>query len=328
MKQQLSIFLVITLCSCSNKLIPTTTDYDDNIHQQLWSADWSPDGKLIAVGGVDSLVRIYHAGNLKLYKSFPINSWIHVVKWHPDNKILAIATLDKYVLLLDPETGSIVRLQNEGGSRAMDWNFNGSLLAVGDLEGEIIIWNKDGDLVKTIQHSYTHDQYGTGFLSLDWHPKENRFMATNFQMNLFDSTGTLLKTIEHTNPAAIILCTAWHPSGEFFAIGDYGHNWEGENVPSLIHFWTPEGQLLNTIKGSNGEYRNMVWNKDGTQLATASDVLRIWSSDGSLLHQSKPDGINYLWGIDWSDIDKRIVTSSRFKTVTLWNWDARVLKSI
>ena len=300
--------------------------YNDSVYQQFWTADWSPDGELIAVGGVDSLLRIYAAGDLKLAASLPVNSWIHSVKWHPERKKLAIATLDKYILLWDRETGKMIPLPHKGGARAVGWNYDGQLLAVGDLDGVLKIWDHNGNLLRTIEKSYDPDVVGKSYLGLDWHPSKNEFVAINYHITLFDTAGHIVKVMEHPNKEAIMLCVKWHPSGAFFVIGDYGHNWSGENVPSLLHFWTAEGRLLQSVSGSKGEYRNISWNQKGTRLATASDVLRIWTKEGSLLYQGEADGTNYLWGIDWKDSGNKIVTASRHKTVALWDSTARLLK--
>ena len=324
----LFIFSLI-LSSCTTALrTKTPLNYDESINRQFWTADWSADNKFIAVGGVDSLVRIYDASSLTFYKSFDVNSWIHMVKWNPDNKTLAVATLDKDVQLVNAETGIQTSLNSNGGSRSLDWNFDGTLLAVGDLDGIIKIWNKNGNLVSTFEKKYGPETVGRSYLALDWHPFKNIFVAANFEVHLFDSVARELTSMEHPNKAAIMLCVAWHPSGDFFVIGDYGHNWEGENVPSLLHFWNGDGKLIKSVPGSKGEYRNISWNKEGTKLATASDVLRIWTGSGALLHESKPDSTNFLWGIDWSAKSDKIVTASRFKTIALWDSTARLLKRI
>ena len=85
---------------------------------------------------------------------------------------------------------------------------------------------------------------------------------------------------------------------------------------------------MKSVAGSKSEYRNIDWNADGTLLATASDVLRIWSKDGDLLHEGIPDGTNKLWGVSWNPKGNRIVTASRFKTIALWKKDATLLKRI
>lgn len=316
---------LVLLQSCiSNSTRNLPSNYPDEVYHQFWTADWSPDGKWIAVGGVDSLLRIYHAPNLKLFQTIPMDSWIHVVKWQPKGNLLAIATLDKYVQLLDMEKDSIMRLSSMGGSRAIGWNHSGDRLAVGDLGGDIQIWNNQGAMISHVDMDYSLEQAGPSFLGLDWHPEENVFVAVNYQINMMESSGTTLSTMEHPNKEAIMLCVDWHPSGDFFVIGDYGHNWEGENVPSLLHFWTKEGTLIKSVPGSKGEYRNIAWSKDGTNLATASDVLRIWDQKGNLSYQSEEDGLNYLWGISWSPNYQKIVTSSRYKSISIWNNKAKL----
>lgn len=322
-----AFFLI--LFSCTGVIrTRTTQNYDETINRQFWTADWSPDNKFIAIGGVDSVIRIYYANSLKLYKSFAVNSWIHVIKWNADNKMLAVATLDKDVQLIDLETGVKTLLNSNGGSRSLDWNFDGELLAVGDLDGVIKVWNKNGKLINAFEKKYGPETVGRSYLAVDWHPFKNIFVAVNFEIHLFDSAAREFKTMEHPNKAAIMLCIAWHPSGDFFVIGDYGHNWEGENIPSLLHFWNKDGKIIKSVAGSKGEYRNISWNQKGTRLATASDVLRIWSGSGTLLHESKSDSTNYLWGIDWSGKSNKIVTASRYKTIALWDSTARLLKRI
>ena len=327
----ISIPIIVLICghSCqtsSPKNSPTF--YNDSINRQFWTADWSPDDKYIALGVVDSILRIYHSTTLTLKDSFLINSWIHSLCYDPKGELMAVATLDKYVLLIDPVKKTSKQLKEKGGSRAIGWNFNGQLLAVGDLDGNIQLWSRNGDLVRSIERNYAEDATGTTFLSLDWHPGENNFIATNSEILHVDTSGTILQTLEHPNKAAIMLCTQWHPSGNFFVIGDYGHNWEGENVPSLLHFWGKNGKLIRSVEGSRAEYRNISWHPSGNFLATASDVLRIWSPEGKLIHQSKADNSNYLWGVDWNSEGNKIATSSRYKSVCIWNHKAQLIKRL
>jgi len=212
-------FPVVILCSCTNKIIPGEKHvYNDSIHQQFWSADWSPDDKFIAVAGVDSIVRIYHANNLTLYKSVFIPSWIHAVKWNHDCKTLAIATSTEYVQLLDIRSGKLTKLDNKtgpshegNGSRAMDWNYSNDMLAVGGMDGVIKIWDKNGNLL-SYDDKYPPATDFTAYLALDWHPYRNILVAGNFEIQVYDSTCRELNVMQHANKEAIMLCAAWHPS--------------------------------------------------------------------------------------------------------------------
>lgn len=328
------LFFVLVASSCNNRFAAAPSVYNDTAYRQLWSADYRPDGRFIATGGVDSVLRIYNGKNLSPVKSIPLGSTIQVVRWNNDAVTLAVATVTRYVALINTKTGTTTWLDNspgapgtDNGSRAMSWHPDGNLLAVGGMDGLIRIWDKNGRLIRTINKYPPGTDY-TGYLALDWHPSGTQFVAGNFEIVIYDTTGKTLSVMQHANPAAIILCARWHPSGGFFVVGDYGHNWEGENVPSLLHFWSKEGQLLKTIKSSNGEYRSIAWSPDGKYLATASDVLRIWNKDGTLVHQSPSDGSNYLWGISWHPSGKNIVTTSRHRSITRWTATAKNKKRI
>ena len=73
-------FLIILFC---NKIIA------QNEKEILWTTDWSPNGKFIAIGGnIDSL-NIYNS-DLKLHKTFPVKNTITRVKWHPSKNIIAV----------------------------------------------------------------------------------------------------------------------------------------------------------------------------------------------------------------------------------------------
>lgn len=337
MKFLMPVIILIFLSCTNNKKTPAGQRiYNDSVYQQFWTADWSADDKYIAVGGVDSILRIYHANDLELYRSFQMNNWIHSVKWNPKENILAIATLTDYVQLLDVPTSKFIKVNNSigpnhlpdgNGSRGIGWNHTGEMLAIGGLDGIIKIWDKQGNLLKHAE-KYDSTKDFISYVAFDWHPSKNIFVAANFEIQLYDSLCNEIKTMQHANKEALILCARWHPSGEFFVIGDYGHNWEGENVPSLLHFWSANGQLIKSVPGSKGEYRSIDWNPKGDLLATASDVLRIWNKDGTLLHQSEADGSNYLWGLSWNSDGTKIVTSSRHKTVAIWDNKAKLIKRI
>ena len=112
--------------------------------------------------------------------------------------------------------------------------------------------------------------------------------------------------------------------GLFFATGDYG---EKENkIESLLQFWNINGTLMKSLHGSNAEYRNIRWNRSGNRLATASDALRLWSEDGKVIYSG--DSKNLLWGIDWDNSNRTIITTSNNGSVKLWTDKAMLLKDI
>lgn len=292
-------------------------------NQILWTADWSPNGKYIAIGGnVDSL-KVYEAKSLKLYKSYPVKGTITRVKWHPNKNVIAIATQisEDKSMLLNLDTNSKIDLNgiSPDGARGFDWNYNGEFLAVADNDGQIILFNDKGEWIKKFANENNSTKAIT---AIDWHPSKNILVTVADKIRIFSIDGVLQKTIKHRPEEVLILSVAWHKSGTFFVTGDYGY----DNYKSLLQYWDEEGNLLLSSDISNAEYRNLSWNARGNRLATASDALRIWDEKGNLINEGKSE--DYLWGVSWSKNGKKIITSSSNQNVILWNNKAQILLKI
>lgn len=296
---------------------------NSNKKQILWTTDWSPNGKFIAIGGNIDTLKILTKNKLKTIKSFPIKGTITRVKWHPTKNLLAVATqlsTDKsYLINLDTNEKIELMGISSDGARGMDWNFDGKFLAIADNDGQIIIYNDQGELVRKFSNEINSTKAIT---ALAWHPSRNIFVTTSDKIRILSIDGALIKTIKHRTEDVLLLCVAWHKSGAFFVTGDYGY----EDIKSLLQYWDEEGNLLTSNATSIGEYRNLSWDATGDRLASASDALRIWDKQGILIAEGKSDA--YLWGVSWKPNGKRIVTTSAVQEITLWNAKARFLKSI
>jgi WD40 repeat protein len=284
----------------------------------LWTADWSPDGRYIAIGGNIESLKIYSSKNLQLLKSYLTGNTITRVKWHPVENILAVATQtsgDK-VRILNFETDTIIELEgiSPDGARGIDWNHSGEFLAVADNDGQILIFSKSGKPLRKINHDNTKS-----ITSIDWHPKKNIFVTVGDKIRVYDSNGNLLKAIIHRKEQTLLLCVAWHSTGDFFVTGDYGDN--QNNYKPLLQFWNTNGELFKSINISKGEYRNIAWNAKGDRLASASDALRIWDKKGNLIHEGSSK--DYIWGVSWNRKGNRIVTSSTEQRVIIWDNKAK-----
>ncbi len=300
-------FLIIIFCS-------QTFAQNTITKEILWTTDWSPNGKYIAIGGNVDTLKIYSEGNLKLYKSFPIKNTITRIKWHPTKNIIAVATQnseDKTTIInLDNnekiELGGI----SSDGARGVDWNYTGDYLAVADNEGRVLIYNIKGELIRKFINQTNSTKSIT---AIDWHPKKNTLITVTDKIRFYDIEGNLLKSIKHRPEEVMLLSIAWHKSGDFFVTGDYGD----EKDKSLLQYWNKQGELLKSIDISKGEYRNLTWNPKGNRLASASDALRIWDTKGNLI--SEGNSKDYLWGVSWNKQGNRIITSSIEQRIILWN---------
>jgi WD40 repeat protein len=289
--------------------------------QFIWTTEISADGKYLALGGDDSTLWVYATENYSLQQSYKLNSMIRCVSWHPNEPLLAIATLDNVSLLPIPKKNIFTIPDLPTGGRGVAWNRTGELLALGDGDGVIRIMNKEGKLLRSItKHN------NNSYFSIDWHPTKDLIVTGSNEIMLFDTSGNQLQMIRHRNVATGVLTVKWHPSGDFFAVGDYGHDKEG--IPTLLQFWNVEGKLLKEVRGiSKSEFRSIRWNHTGTQLATASDALRVWTREGKLISTANSSGS--IWGVAWSKDDQRIVTGSFDDgSVKIWSSSAALIRQI
>lgn len=287
----------------------------------LWTANWSHDGNYIAIGGDDKIIRIYNGNTFKLIKAIQNESEVKRLRWHPKQNILAVAAVGNHSKLIDINSDTTIKFKDIEtlGSRAIEWNHNGKLIALADFDGNLFILNNKGEHIKTISKKGTFSYVG-----VDWHPKKNEIITLSEKARIFNIDGKLLKAFKHRDEDVLMLCIKWHPSGTFFVIGDYGNI----DVPykPLLQFWNEGGTLISQNNLSKSEYRNVSWNKKGTRLATASDALRIWDQKGKLLHTGLSK--DNLWGIDWSPNGKYIVTSSETGHITIWNKKAEIITTL
>ena len=301
-------FLIILSVSFANAQMTSSKEI-------LWTTDWSPDGKFIAIGGNIDTLKIYSGMNLKPYQSFPIKNTITRVKWHPTKNIIAVATQmsdDKSMILhLDTNKKIVLHGISPDGARVLDWNYTGEYLGVADNDGQILIYDIKGELIRKFKHENTK-----AITALDWHPTKNILITVADKIRIFGMDGNLIKTIKHRKEDVLLLSVAWHKSGDFFVTGDYGD----DKDRSLLQYWDEQGKILKSIDISKGEFRNLSWNPKGNRLATASDALRIWDAEGNLIAEGESK--DYLWGVAWDKKGKRIITSSLEQRIILWNKQA------
>lgn len=299
-----SIYFLLLLFLCLNC---TTTKSKFDFDKVLWTTDWSPDGKLIAVGGNIDELNLLSADNLKIHKSFKKRNTITKVKWHPDGLLLAISRQgsseqdpgDNKAEIINIKDGSTIIL-DVIHARGLGWANNGRMLAIGDGEGVLRIYSKSGHLIKEIQ---TDQKAITG---LSWHPSSGRIVTVGSHIEIIEVGNEKRTKIIPREIEILMLSVEWHPSGGFFVTGDYGDN--VLDYPPLLMFWDAEGNKIREVEGSKAEYRNLKWTKNGDRLVTASDKVRIWSKEGKIIKDRNLGSL--LWGIDWNRKNDKIVVTS------------------
>ena len=288
----------------------------------FWAVDWHPKKAQFVVGGMQDTLRLLSANNFEPIKNYPYKGTITKTKWHPSKNKLAVSVQDgkskSTILNLDNDESIELDTLTNDGARALGWNHSGNLLAVGDYEGFLTLFDETGNFLKKIKTNQK------AIIGLDWHPDENLIVAVGEKISWYHYELDSLQTIEDRSEEVLMLCVAWHPNGDFFVTGDYGdHEY---HHPPFLQYWTYEGQRIKSIEESKAEYRNMKWSGDGDLLATASEKVRLWNKEGDLVAEKPSE--NLLWGIDWNEDASKLVATDEKGKIIFWDRNLNKLRQL
>ncbi|NNK90645.1 MAG: hypothetical protein HKO89_08570 [Saprospiraceae bacterium] len=307
------IILLSTISACKLSQTEVSPIANKTAPYFFWSVDWHPNKDQFIVGGMQDTLRLFSSSNFQLLKNYPYKGTITKTKWHPAKNKLAISVQDgkSYSTILNLDNDQSIKLDSISidGARAIGWNHSGDLLAVGDYEGYLTIFDENGIFQKRINTNQK------SIIGLDWHPDENLIVAIGEKITLYDYKSDSLKHKEDRSKEILMLCVAWNPDGKFFVTGDYG-DFE-YHYPPLLQYWTYDGQRIKSIEESKAEFRNLKWSNDGELLATASEKIRLWNKDGDLVAEETTE--NLLWGIDWNEDASKIVATDGKGKIIFWD---------
>ncbi|HEY0679639.1 MAG TPA: hypothetical protein VGD17_15245 [Chitinophagaceae bacterium] len=327
----LMLLFVIVVSACSNisaRNPGKTNDTQAGIPIG-WTAGWSHDDKFVAAGFDNGELIVYETTTWKVVKKWNYNPAIIArVEWNPKFPILAVAAIshdekNSIVQLYDiVKNETIITHSKEFQGRGVTWSPDGELVAFVGREGRIGIFTRAGKDVKTLSFRNPGSLF-----DIDWHPAKNIILAVEENIFLIDiKNDSLISTIDDGSNNKGILCCQWHPSGNFFVTGDYGHESSG-GEPSYVKYWDKNGTLIKMIREADFEYRNLRWSNDGKYLAASSNYLLILNDTGRLIRKTKFDS-NNLWGVGWNSKADKIISNDQVGNVRISDTTGKILHEL
>lgn len=135
--------------------------------------DWSPDASHVVAGITDGTIRIWDSVT---GENLQVISGGGMVDWHPsENRILGSGFYGK-IVVWDSNTGQeLLTLEHGSNLTALRWNFDGSIIASGGLDGVINVGDsRTGTLLFSITE---HEDL---IMSMDWHPSKNMLASISY----------------------------------------------------------------------------------------------------------------------------------------------------
>lgn len=131
--------LYYDLSATTPSLVRRLPAHKDMIHQIVFS----PDGKLLASGGYDRLIKLWDAASGKELRTLKDHSdAVYALAFSPDGKLLASAAADRAVKVWDVNTGSRLYTLSEATDwlYAVAWSPEGHSLAAAGVDKSIRVW--------------------------------------------------------------------------------------------------------------------------------------------------------------------------------------------
>jgi WD40 repeat protein len=228
--------------------------------QPIFALAFSRNGKYLAAGGFDGLVRIWEVRTGTLRRTLRGHKReVYAVAFAPDGKKLLSASLDGRVGVWDLSTSRGTRsLSHFGGVRALAWSPDGKAVATGGVDQAVRLWAADGKALRTFT------RLGSMIDSVAF-SRDSRFLLftrsgapglPHCSLVDLDTGRERLRYRRHTNT---VMDGVFSPDGTLAATAD---------AVGEVHLWrTADGALVHRLAGRGKTGFSTGWSKDAQTLA-------------------------------------------------------------
>jgi eukaryotic-like serine/threonine-protein kinase len=204
--------------------------------------------------------------------------------------------------------------EHTDGIQTIAWSPDGKYLATGGRDKLVYVWNSSSG-----EKVLTYARHSTYVYDLAWSPDGKRLASTSFAtVHVWDAlTGE--NVVTYHGHSLWVYTVAWSPDGCFIATGDA----KGE-----IHFWTDlSAQAVCVYPASSRPVKVIAWPhaSGSTKIVAGCEdaTAHCWDTITGNTPFIYKGHSREVTGIVWSPDDQWIVSSSRDKTVQIWDAQGR-----
>ncbi|MEH2346904.1 MAG: ribosome assembly protein 4, partial [Nostoc sp.] len=278
----------------------------------VYSVVFSPDGKTLASGSLDSTIKLWDVSTGKAIKTLTgHSSTVNSVVFSPDGKTLASGSEDKTIKLWDVSTGKAMKTLTGHSSSIISVVFSpdGKTLASGSEDKTIKLWDvSTGKAMKTLTG------HSSSIISVVFSPDGKTLASGSLDstIKLWDvSTGKAMKTL--TGHSSIVTSVVFSPDGKTLASG---------SADNTIKLWdVSTGKAMKTLTGHSSIVNSVVFSPDGKTLASGSadNTIKLWDVSTGKAMKTLTGHSSIVISVVFSPDGKTLVSGSEDKTIKLWD---------
>ncbi|AGB26727.1 WD40 repeat-containing protein (plasmid) [Mycobacterium sp. JS623] len=297
------------------------TDKIVNAQSGIDSVAFSPDGKRIATGGDDGMVRIWDAATGQPVGA-PLSghsSGVRGLAFSPDGKRLAGGSADHTALMWDTASGKPVGGLLTGhtdGVSAVAFSPDGRRLATASLDNTVRFWDADtGKPMGTSLTGHTEGIEGIAF-SPDGHRMATAANDKTVRMWSADTGQAIGAPL--TGHTGYVNAVAFSPDGRRLATG---------GSDKTVRLWNADtGQPIGApLTGHTEQVTSVAFSPDGRRLASGSydKTVRMWSAEtGQPVGPPMTGHTNEVFSVAFSPDGHRLASGDSDGELRLWRTDA------
>ncbi|MCE9565461.1 MAG: WD40 repeat domain-containing protein [Planctomycetes bacterium] len=245
------------------------------------SIAYSPDGKQLAVGSDDGILRVYESDTGKAtYTSPTRNARIERVAFSPNGLMVAVGDSNTFAAVYAPTTPNPLAMTAQA-------------VNTGEVMG--VAFTPDNANVLTCGRD--------GIVRLTAGPKPDGSTAGN--------TSTRLR--EYSGHSGAVTCLAVIPDGSLMVTG-------GEDKTVRV-WEIGSGKQVRSLQGHLGRVTAVATRGDGKQIASASEdgAIRMWDLSTDDEHRALSEASDSLWAVAFSPDGKHVAAAGADKNIRVYN---------